>query len=417
MQPFVDRRIPITDPLYNEAFGPILPAHILGQMAPAAIVRSDYARQPWGTGPYRVTAFRVNEFIQLDANPYYNVTPNPPAIRTIYSPLLRDNKQIPLALDLGTLDATTSEGLSPDLLPAIAALTATGKFRLTNLAGYGYEHIDFHTQREPFNDPRLRQALAYAIDRAGINQAVFGNRATFINSYITPNSWASIENPRNIERYPAIASELPRYTYDLAQANRLLDDAGWTARDAAGIRSKNGESLQITWLAPTRSTRKLIAEIAQQSLRAIGIDVVIELVPAGQFLADPPDGPLYSGSYGDYGVAVFGYIPPNDEPVGIYFYDSSQIPSAANGYAGANNLFWNNPESDQLLRDAGTGLGHSPERVQAYLRQQVIFMRDVPSIPLYAIPVMALADGRLQHFQMNAQGILLNMQEWYLPRE
>jgi peptide/nickel transport system substrate-binding protein len=225
-----------------------------------------------------------------------------------------------------------------------------------------------------------------------------------------------VDNPANIKQYPDIVGQAPKYTFNPTKANELLDSAGWTQRDAKGIRMKNGRSLKITWLTTTKSYRIQIAAIQQQMLKAVGIDSTPNPIPADQLFADPPDGPLYSGNYGDYGVAVYANIGSSDEPFGIAAYDSSQIPTAANGYSGGNSLFWSNAESDNLLRHADTGFGHSAERTKAFLQEQVIFMRELPSLPLFALPTIYMVDARLQNFEASAGGLLLNMQNWYLPK-
>jgi ABC-type transport system substrate-binding protein len=240
MQAFVDQKIPVTQPLYNEQFGAVLPEHALKGIAPADIKKSDYARLPWATGPYKVTKWETGQQMTLEINSNYNVEVDKPVIKQIYSPLFADNKQLVVGMDTGTIDMSTSESLTPDLLPDILKVQDKGKVKAYNIASAGYEHVDFNTQKEPFNDVRLRQAVAYGLNLDAINKAVFGGGVTLINSYIAPTSWASIENPANIKKFPAIANQLPKYTYDPAKAKQLLDAAGWTV-GSDGIREKGGQ--------------------------------------------------------------------------------------------------------------------------------------------------------------------------------
>jgi peptide/nickel transport system substrate-binding protein len=237
------------------------------------------------------------------------------------------------------------------------------------------------------------------------------------NSWIPASNWASIDNPANAAKYPEIVSRLQKYPYDPAKANQLLDEAGWTQRDANGTRVKNYK-LKIRWLITPTGFRLQIAKLAQQQLKAVGIEVTIDARKVQEFFAGPPDGLLPSGSFGDYGVAEFAWVTYSDEPDGIYLYDSTRIPSDDNGFTGDNVTRWANAESDRLLREADLGLGHSPERLKAFLQQQVIIMQDLPSIPMSGIlhSVGTLIPARLQHFEPNSESQMANIQNWYLPK-
>jgi peptide/nickel transport system substrate-binding protein len=414
MQGYVDKKIPVTDTLYNEVIGYILPEHILGKIAPQNIESSEYARLPWGTGPYKPTKFEKTTTIEMEANANYNVNLNVPFTKKLSLPYFRDNKQLPVGMDTGTIDVAMSSGLDNDFLPALQAVADKGKVVLSTKASNTYEHIDFHNQKEPFNDIRVRQAVAYALDRDAINKALFAGRVTFINTWLSPNNWASAENPKNTAKFGSITSQLVKYNYNPDKAKALLDEAGWKV-GADGIREKNGKKLKINWLTTNRAYRVLMAQVQQQYMKAIGIESTPDVRPAGEVFADPPEGPLYSGSYGDFGVVEFAWA-GTDEPGGTGLYDSTQIPSEANGFSGTNDLFWSNAASDKLLRDAESFIGKPDERIKAYLEQQVIFSKELPSIPLFLLTTISMYDKKLQNYQITSQGVNLNINEWYLSK-
>jgi peptide/nickel transport system substrate-binding protein len=415
LQAFVDTKAPVTQPTYNEVFGAVLPEHFLKSMAPADIADSDYARTPWGTGPYKVTKWETGQEMTLDANPNYNVEVDKPVIKQIYSPLFSDNKQIPVALDTGTIDMSTDESLTPDLLPTYVDLDKKGKIKLFSIPTLGYEHIDFNTQKAPFDDVRVRQAVLYGLDMNAINQAVFGGGITLINSYIPATNWASIENPDNAKKFPDIANQLTKYTYNVDKAKSLLDAAGWTV-GSDGIREKGGKKLKITWLTTTKAYRVKIATIQQQYMKAIGIDSTPNPVPSSQTFAPPPDGPLYSGSYGDFGVIMFAYGFTTDEPAAVGTFDSTQIPSAANGFAGGNDLFWSNADADKYAREAESYIGRPDARIKAYMNHQLIVNQQLPTAPLFALPTIWLANKNISNFKPDAYQFNFNAQQWYLGK-
>jgi peptide/nickel transport system substrate-binding protein len=340
---------------------------------------------------------------------------NKPAIAKIHSPLSTDNKQLPVGMDTGALDLTTSESITPDLLPTLNSITAKGKVKLLNQVSFGYEHLDFNTQKAPFNDARVRQAVLYALDLNAINNAVFAGGLTILNSWLPPTNWASSMNPNNIKNYPDLVKAVPQYSYDVAKANSLLDAAGWT-KGPDGIRVKDGKRFTLDWLTTTKSYRKLFSAAAQQYMQAVGIEDTPDPKPAGQVFAPPPDGPLYSGSYGDFGLIEFAYGFTSDEPGGDSLFDTTQIPSASNSFGGGNDEFWSNSENDQLLRQADAAPGHTAERITAYLKQQAIVMTELPTAPLLALPTLTLYKSKLTGLRSYPGGFIFNCQELGLSK-
>jgi peptide/nickel transport system substrate-binding protein len=416
LQAFVDKKIPVTAPLYNEQFLAVLPQHALAKMAPGDIDSSDYSQTIWGTGPYHVTKYQTGQTLEMEINPNYNVTPNKPVIKRISMPYFSDNKQLPVGISTGTLDLTTSESITPDLITTIQkTVEQAGKGKLLNQGGYSYEHVDFNVTVEPFNDLRVRQALAYSLDRNAINNAVFGGQLTIMNAWLPPNHWASAENPDNMKKYPALTSQIVKYDYNVAKANQLLDAAGWV-KGADGIRSKNGKTLKVDWLTTNKAYRKLIATAQQQYLRAVGFDSVPDVQTAGQVFANPPDGPLYTGSYGNFGVVQFAWQFFNDEISPTPLFDSTGVPTAANGFSGSNDLFWSNADADKYGRDTDTYIGHSDARLQSYLNHQVVFSKELPSFPLFGLPALYIVTNNFQNLHAAAGGTLEDPQEWYLGK-
>jgi peptide/nickel transport system substrate-binding protein len=415
LQSYVDAKKPVTDPLYYNLFGAIVPEHFLKNIAPADMSKSDYARKPWGSGPYYVTDFESGQFIQMKINPNYNVTPNKPVIGTIYSPLLTDVKQVPTRLQTGDIDGSTSEDLTPDQLPQLQAVVTSGKGQILQSQTLGYEHIDFNTSVEPFNDVNLRQAFRYALDFDEIDQKNFGGALTMATSWVPCTNWASICNSDNMAKYPDIANQLPKYTHDVAKAKSLIESSGWTL-GADGVYAKGGKRLSITYTTTTsKPYRKNNAQIIPQELKAAGIEAKGNAESSAILFADPPDGPLYSGSFGDYGVAEFAWANGTDEPGAVGLFGSTNIPSDANAHSGQNDLFWSDSINDTTSNAADGEIGHTPSRIQNYMKQQVNFMQKLPSIPLFALPNIVVISANLKY--TNTWGGAYNdWQNFYLSK-
>jgi peptide/nickel transport system substrate-binding protein len=398
LQSYVDAKKPVTDPLFQTAFAIIVPSHLLQNTDLSQIGSSDWALKPWGTGPYYVSDNESGQFIQMKINPNYNVTPNKPVIQTIYSPLLTDVKQVPTEIQTGDIDMATGEDLTPDQLPTLDAVQTAGKGKVLVSQTLGYEHIDFATNRAPFNDLRVRQAFRYALDFDAINKANFGGGLPFLTqSWIPCTNWASICNATNSKAYPDIAKQLPTYSFDVAKANQLLDAAGWTM-GSDGIRVKDGKQFHITYTTTTSKPYRIKnAQIVPQMLKAVGILADGNPEKSSILFADPPDGPLYTGSYGDFGVAEFAWSNGTDEPGAVGLFASSSIPNDANQHSGSNDLFWSNPDNDKFSSVADGDIGHGKARLEAYLNQQVVFMQQLPSIPLFALPNIVIIGNGVQN--------------------
>jgi peptide/nickel transport system substrate-binding protein len=398
LQSYVDAKKPVTDPTYQIAFGNIMPEHFLKNMAPGDISGNDWARKPWGTGPYYVSRNESGQFIEMKINPNYSVSPNKPVIPTIYSPLLTDVKQVPVQIQTGTIDMATGEDLTPDQLTALKAVETAGKGKVVIQQTLGYEHIDFATDRAPFDDVRVRQAFRYALDFDAINQANFGGNLPFLTTWIPCNNWASACNPDNMKKYPDILAQMPKYSLDVAKANQLLDAAGWTM-GSDGVRVKNGKRFHITYTTTTsKPYRKNNAQIVPQMLKAVGIEAEGNAEKSSILFADPPDGPLYTGTYGDFGVAEFAWSNGTDEPNATDTLASTSIPSDANQHGGHNNLFWRDADNDKYVSIGDGDIGHNETRVKAYLQQQVNLMQKLPTIPLFALPNIVLVGSGVQNY-------------------
>jgi peptide/nickel transport system substrate-binding protein len=218
-----------------------------------------------------------------------------------------------------------------------------------------------------------------------------------------------------MKAYPDLTNQIVKYDYNVAKANQLLDAAGWV-KGADGIRTKNGKTLKVDWLTTTKAYRKLIATAQQQYLKAVGFDSTPDPKPSGQVFANPPDGPLYSGSYGDFGVVEFAWIFTTDEVDPTSLYDSTQIPSAKNGFAGSNDTFWSNADADKYGRDSITYIGHAPERIKSLLQHQVVFSKELPSFPMFGLPSLYITANGFQNLRAAAGGDLRDPQEWYLGK-
>ena len=157
-------------------------------------------------------------------------------------------------------------------LPSVQWKNAERQFQtLTFVATGRPQGLSFNVGRGPFTDQRVRQAFIYAIDRKRIVAAVLKGTAPY-------------EGNGSLSRATPLYHDVDAdYPYDVAKANKLLDEAGWTGRDANGYRGKDGKTLnaRLPLMQAIIDAEGAIAlQAIQDQVKRVGIKV--DLIPLTQ---------------------------------------------------------------------------------------------------------------------------------------
>jgi peptide/nickel transport system substrate-binding protein len=406
---FADSGEPVVDPFYNKNPFPVYPQHILSQFEGhfGDIVSSDFARQPIGTGPYMVKEWNPGVSITLEANPNYSVQPEKPRIKTILIKIIADTNQLLAQLKTGDIDVGTEDALSLNQAPELDKLQGVSVFYTP---AQTWEHADFNLDKVWFQDVKVRQAIAYAINRKDIVDKVLFGKSVPMDTYLTPSNWASMMNPTMIQKY-GTKFPLTKYEYNPDKAKQLLDQAGWTV-GADGIRAKGGTKLAFRWMTTAANQqRAAVTQVVKENLRAVGIDATLEYIPAQQYFAD--DGPVYHRT-GD--IVQFAWV-QGDDPGSYGLFHSSQIPQESNNFSGQNIPGWRNAKADELIAAANATISQA-EREPLYAEHQQLWSQEVPQIALFVRPNIAGAKSALKNFLPSGTNTppTWNAQEWFLAR-
>jgi len=329
-------------------------ANCLGAAAPQC-TEANFG--PIGTGPFRVTEFKPNDVIQMEANPNYR-DPAKPAFATVTFKGGGDAAAAGRAvLETGEFDYAWNLQLAPDVL---AGMEAAGKGKVINAFGTLVERIEMNmtdpspdlpegersTTKHPhpiLSDIKVRQALSMAIDRNLLVEVGYGSagRAT-CNLVPAPEMFAS-DNTGCL-------------TQDIEGAKELLEEAGWTDSDGDGIRDKDGRKLSLLYQSSVNAVRQDFQALVKQWWTEIGVETELKSVDASVFFGGDPGSPdTFQKFYADVEMYANNFDGTDPEPY-LSQYLCDKIPGPENGWQGENVNRFCNPEYDTLVAElAKTG--------------------------------------------------------------
>jgi peptide/nickel transport system substrate-binding protein len=223
--------------------------------------------------------------------------------------------------------------------------------------------------KHPFlSDQRVRQAIAYAIDRDTITEELYGftGRPT-AQLLVAPRPYA---NPGTVD-----------YEYDLEQAKALLEEAGWTDTDGDGIRDRDGTDMQVVFQTSINPVRQKTQTMVEENLEELGIKVDIKRVRVDDFFSADPE---QTNSINHFYADMQAYTTGNDHPdptIYLSWWTCEQIANQANQWQKPNNARYCNPEYDELWFAAQKEL-NSEKRAALFQEMDALLAEDMAVIPV-----------------------------------
>jgi len=256
-------------------------------------------KKPVGTGPFYVKDYQENSYIVLEYNPHYwNATSNPGHKRVIY--VINNDAQARVNLfRTGTVD---NVAIPPEKMDSVKGLELNGFHSVvkTDILQPILTFLVFNTQREPFNNPKVRQALAYAIPYDQIRQLVY-------QGLLEPN-YGPIPKP-----WPGYMEEgIIKYTYNIVKAKQLLQEAGV---------DPSKYSIELIY-NEGNAAREKIMTLIQNVWSQLGFQVTVNSYSWPTYLSKT--------EHGDYDVYVVGWVPDyldSDNWVGPFLYGATEFKS------------------------------------------------------------------------------------------
>ncbi len=368
-----------------------LPSHLYGAdgsrpLTPAEMLQDEQVnRSPLAFGPFRLVEWQAGQWITLEKNPtYFRSAEGLPHLDKIVFRFVPDPNQLAAQLISGECDLGTQDAAYDSALPLFRQLADQDLLVLQSAPGTAFEHIDFNAQPLAtyrgfagvaknqdgtwlFDQPEVRQAIAYCLDRQALVDQALDGAAVLLNSYLPPS-------------HPLYAGDdaLALYAFDPLQGKALLAKNGWLDSDGDGWLDQDGRRFSVV-LSTRRSTlrEKIAPLIAEQLSAHCGIEVQVQAYGA-EYFDSGPAGVLFGRQYdlGEFSWRMTSLEPPCD------LYRSSRIPQSGQ-WGDLNMAGFRSAAFDAACIQAVTALDGASRQAFHKLAQQ-IYAAELPSLPLFA---------------------------------
>jgi peptide/nickel transport system substrate-binding protein len=319
-----------------------------------------FREHPIGTGPYKFVSYAVDDRLELAAfADYYGGRPRNDGLVFRFVP---DEIMRGLELRKGTMDLVVND-IGPDI---VHQLEESPTLQTVQSPGTDYQYIGVNLRDPILRDVRVRQALAYAVDRDAIVNYLRRGLATPAVGMMPPIAWA-------------FEPDVFRFTHDPAQAKRLLDEAGYPDPDGDGPATRFTLSMKVQSIEFSR----LQSVVIQQSLQDVGIGLDIRMYEFATLYAD-----VLKGNFQLYTLQWTGGFAADPDILRRAFHSQQTPPS------GFNRGYFNNPHVDALI-DRATVSTDRNERQRLFSEVQRILAKEVPYISLWNKTNYAVAQRTL----------------------
>ncbi|HYL09817.1 MAG TPA: ABC transporter substrate-binding protein [Candidatus Acidoferrales bacterium] len=305
---------------------------------------AEFARAPVGTGPFRFVQAKQDEEVVLARNPEY--FRGAPRIEHVRFRIVPEATVRALELRKGTADIETTS-LTPDM---VRVLARQPDLKVTERPGTIYAYIGINFDDPALSKREVRQALAYATDRATLIQYLLRGQGRLATGLLPPNHWA-------------YEPDVPQYPYDPQRAEQLLDAAGFP-RQAGGTR------LKVALKTSTEESSRLLGAALQDQWRRVGVELELRPLEFATLFADV--------TRGNFQLCTLRWVGANNDPdIFEYVFHSKKIPPE-----GANRGHYRNAQLDALL-DAMRVEPDREKRKRLCSRVQKLVAEDLPYLNLW----------------------------------
>lgn len=353
---------------------------LLSNLVPIAIIPKDtYESQkthPLGTGPFKFVNYDNTQQV-CDLEAFADYWEGAPRLQAVRVRVISDMNALQAELQSGRVDiAPMPTSLSPD---AVKRLEQDPKLQVKAFKGSNVLLLTINTSSPPLDKVKVRQAIAYAIDRESLIKNLLLGYGKIAHSIIPEESWSY--------------SPGQTYSYDPAMAKRLLDEAGFPDPDGDGPKMRFAKPV-VYKLSGSSIAGRQYAGVIQNQLKEVGIPLEIQ-TPEVNTLFDEL-------RRGNFQISYTQWVGGNQDP--IFYKDlfaTSEIPTQTR--PSRNRSRYSNPELDALLDEAVNTFDRE-KAFELYKKIQGIISRDVPVLPLWYQSNIVIARKEVGNIRVNASG-------------
>lgn len=354
-----------------------------GIISPTAVQAhgDDFGLHPIGTGPFRLKAWEAGTSIVLERNPDYRW--GPPVVENRGAPYVDEVRFLFVpdeATRLAALEAGEVDILFVNNPAHLEKLRANEDVNLNEVTLNSLVYLGFNCAKPPFDDVRVRQALAHAVNKEEILQVALGGVGQVAFAPLAPT-------------LPGFDPSLKEYElrYAPERSRALLQEAGFALGDD-GIWHRDGQPLEAVLLTSTRAPNGDIATVLQDQFARVGVRVEIRQLDARAV--------IQTSTKGEYDLLLWRYDWNDADVLNIYL---------ASGRIGrTNRVFYRSEKVDELLQRAAREMDEEA-RADLYVEAQKVILQDAPWQPLYNPSDFLAIRKRVQGVILGPMGrVLLN---------
>jgi peptide/nickel transport system substrate-binding protein len=374
--------------LFGGFYG-VYPKHLLEGKDRNAEMKDGYR---WSGGPWMIDHWTKGQEVALVPNPnYWGAKPN--LDKAVFK-FISDTAAESQAYKTGQVAM-----FYPQAQLELAQLKTLADTKFDVTTSTSYEALWFNTQKPPLDDKNVRMALAYATDRDGIVNSLFGPvqpGIKAINSFMTPGNkqWYTSE-------------PFKKYKQDLGKVDELMKASGY-AKGADGMWAKGGKAVDLAISTTAGNKRRELTEqLLQSQWKQAGFDLKTNNTKAGTLFGE-------WGPQGVFQIALYAQVPASTDPGICSTFCSENIPTTANP-SGQNWTRLASPAIDTPWKQVDKELDETKRKDLVEAGQKAL-ADELPGLPIDPFPDIliynsAKLNGPIDH--NFAFGPFANMNEWW----
>jgi peptide/nickel transport system substrate-binding protein len=379
------------DPFYFQTVWTPYPRHIWGRFTAAELLEApEAARLPVGHGPFQIVEWVAGERIELAPNEYY-WREGLPNLDGVTFRFVAGTGQLIAQLLTGQCHIGTEDLIGAEHYALLVEAENNQLLAPSFDVGAVFEHIDFNIDPADertrwFEDVAVRRAMTMCIDRQQMVDTILYGRSQILHTYV----------PTMHPLYPEAG--VAEWPYDVETANALLDQAGFVpGEDGIRRHPQSDEPFRVTLDTTAGNRLRLqLSRLFRNNMRDCGIDVVLNYLPAREWFADGPDGPLFGRGFD---LALFAW-PISVEPA-CRLYRADEVPGPENEWRGQNVTGWRDDTFTAACNATLVALPGTAEYSAAHQEAQRIFSQHLPIIPLFLRLKAAVARPEVRNFAVD----------------